>query len=858
MASTIATTTFSSPVAYPNQALLDRDPRNGYLYALILNSALNWELRRSTDNGGSWGSYLILTRTAVQEMGAIAIDKAGWLHWCYRTNEGSEDRLYYRRVELDDIPAWGLEYLVSADANGGVAGAVWQGMDLFPVRMSNGQYRVCITAGRTVGTKHGIVAMGVSIDSASVVKVNNAIFTGSTRTWTFTGSGKITPSIDVEHNGDAKTAATPNIWISFGRSALYMVKLAWNGTGWNVPSTAQTIRTTLPVAHDYIPGRWDRARFVMATVSPDDTTMVRVYERNQANTQTIIRDTPAHPTGVIKHMAVNYDSSDGDLRVFAIGTSTTVLYYIDWVRGTNTWTAWAQVVATAVIAGLGGGSEWGVRRGSAGNSKHDVYAVHATPTPNTVVHYPQTVSYPPKAPVWTTSGLPYTNGGAADVAASLTLDWVFSDPDPTDVQTAYALSRQIGVAAVQYWRASDSTWQATEQKNLTGTTAVTLTAAQWPGAGGAADAAHTYKVKVWDSADLPSGYSDGMVVIPSAKVNPTVTAPTAAQVIGGDTVTVTWTVAEQTSYRVTLTTSPAGITVHDSGWVDSADTSYAVPYTLPNGTAWTVSLQTRNAERLPSTAQTRAITVDYTEPPAPTLTLTPLPASGIMRVAFTNPAALGAQPAVSSQELWRRVRDRSETGTLASMESGTTGWAGTGGTMTSSATQKHDGALSQRMVPNGATAEVYVGANPTVVIDPTKRYEVRGWIRPDTANKQLRIYLRWLTAAGVFISMSTLTYTTPTAAAWHFLSTVGAPPDTAGRVQHALGEIGTPAAGDAFYVDELSLWEYDDDSGVRVATALSAGAVVDDWGPYAGGTNWEYQAVVRGTNNTTLTGPWTA
>jgi hypothetical protein len=255
------------------------------------------------------------------------------------------------------------------------------------------------------------------------------------------------------------------------------------------------------------------------------------------------------------------------------------------------------------------------------------------------------VSYAPNTPTWAAP----STGAAANVGASLLLDWNFTDVDPGDVQSAYALSRQIGAGALNYWRASDSTWQVAEVKNVSATSAVTLATA-WAVH---TDAAHTFKAKVWDSADLASAYSAGVVVIPSTPINPAITAPTAAQVLNVDHVTLTWTATEQTQYRIQLNVQGGGAQVYDSGFVsDSVTRSVLVPYTLATGTAWTLTLTTKNNEGLSSVAQTRDFSVTLVPPNTPTLIASPTPAAGYIAVKITNP---GGGTAVASNEVWRRV-----------------------------------------------------------------------------------------------------------------------------------------------------------------------------------------------------------
>jgi hypothetical protein len=662
---TIATTTQAIPlVGQPSGPPIARDVTNGYQYALVKNTAGNYEIRRSTDSGGTWGLLGTMTRANLIEVSSIVVDRHDWLHFSYRTNESSEDRIYYRRFNVDTSSLSSELLLTGASPNGGVAGAVWQGLDLAVVRHSNGSYAIVVVVARTVGAvQYGVTAMGVSITTGGTPFVNHAIITNK-RDWFTSGTapGRSTPSVELEHNGDGFTpGSTPNVWICWGRTTLYMVRLAWQGSsiGWQGPNSHQTIVTPTPT-QDYISARYDGSRYVMASINPSATTAVTIYERNRANTTTTVRVTPTHPAGVVRHAAVSYAATSGDIRVYAVGTSSTVLYYVTYGRVAGTWGAWAAVSATAVLTATG--HQFAVRRGGTyGNARYDLITAHATPSPNTVLSTAQTVTSPPNTPTWDTSTQPYTNGGAADVGASLTLDWTFTHPDPTAAQASFALSRQVGVGALSYWRTSDSTWQATEQQNTSGTSALTLATA-W---GAGADLNHTYKVKAWDGGGLSSSYSAALVLIPSVKVNPAITAPTAAQVLTVNSVTVTWTVAEQTAYRLVLKqTSPTTGTVYDSDFVTSTATSVTVPYTLPNTTGWTVELTTKNAEGLSSTTQTRSFTVAYVTPATPTLVVTDLGTTlGVLRVAITNPTPSGGQPVLVGQDLFRRAVGATDSGT---------------------------------------------------------------------------------------------------------------------------------------------------------------------------------------------------
>lgn len=862
----ITTASITDVVAYPNNPAFARDHSNGYLYALVQTAAGTLGLFRSTDSGGSWSgtwgpgaTTVAFTHTNLAEWSSLVVDRNGWAHIAYRvstTGGGGTDTIWYRRCDLNNA-AWGSALQTSDnDANGGTAGATWQGVDLAVVRHSQGSYAIAVCGARTQGTtRYGMQVMGVSIGETGVVYLNNPILLNNREFWTAgTAPGRSGVSCELEHTGDGFTSSTPHLWVTWGRTTLNIVKLAWQGTyvGWQGPSSFITLRSGLS-AHDAIPGRWDGTRWMSAVINPDNTSQVRIYQRNQANTSTTTLDTPTHTTGVIKQIALSYDSVTRNLRVYAVGTSTTVLYFVDYNRAAATWGAWATVTATAVLGT--GGVEFSVKRG--GNSytaRHDVVTAHSG-APNTIVHTAQTTATPPSIATWDTSATPYFNGGAADTAATLTLDWTFTDQDPGDTQGSYALSRQIGAGAVQYYTAAGGTWGGTEVQNSTATTSVTLAAA-W---GAGTDANHVYKVKVWDAANTPAGgYSAALTIVPSVKVNPSITTPTAAQVINTDQVTMTWTAAEQTARRIRLSTNPGAQVVYDSGWIVDTGLSFTVPNRLANGSGWTVELTTRNNEGLASTAQTRNFTVSYAAPPASVSTVTPVPASGWMSVTASALAPVGVQPAIVSQDLYRRVKTTTILNANPSMAGNVTGWTGVGTTsMVYSTTQAHDSPGAAFATPTGAAAQSLVRSSALVDIVAGQKYYASGWIRPTTSNKSVIIQLDWYTSGSVFISSTTVTVSA-VGTAWMFLEVNGDPSTvaTAAKVAVSIGETGTPAAGDTFYADEVELTVYNTDVGTRIAAGVGGGATYNDWGA-ASSVDYEYRWVGTGSNGTTITGPWT-
>ena len=126
-------------------------------------------------------------------------------------------------------------------------------------------------------------------------------------------------------------------------------------------------------------------------------------------------------------------------------------------------------------------------------------------------------------------------------------------------------------------------------------------------------------------------------------------------------------------------------------------------------------------------------------------------------------------------------------------------------TVTYSTAQAHSGAGSARVVPDGTSSSAQI-VSPSFPIDPGEIFTASAWIRPDTANKQVQVQVNYLTSADVYIA-TTQQISSISAGGWgkvtHVADTAAYP--TAGKVQVAVSVIGTPAVGDAMYVDEISL-----------------------------------------------------
>lgn len=845
---TVATSTQNPVLQYPSQTFIDRNPLDGYLYAMIKGTTANtFDVYRSTDNGASWALYVTLTRANVREMGSIYITNVNWLHWCYRTNESGQDRVYWRRLNLTNA-TWSAEVLTGNPSNGGVADAVHTGLDMVVV-VTQGQEFIAIAAGTKIGTNYGVTLYGVRISATGVAKYDNAaVFTG-TRQWLHpVSAGPVVPSIDIQHNGDGKSSGTPHLWVTWGTSTVYAVKLAWQWR-WNGPSKATKVVDVTPTQVQ-ISGRWRGDFFALVVPDPVVTNTVSLYIRNASNSDNqVTSQSQAHPAGVVRNCSLTYDPVSLNFRIYAVGTSNNDLYYADRLPGGGGWTVWTAVSTTDILGATP--NQYSIRRSSLKTrARYDVLTAHATPTPNTVVHTAQVLSYTPNAPEWNFTGIGYPNGAAADVALALPLDWTFSDPDPNDTQTAYAISRQIGVGALNYWRASDSTWQASEVKNVSGTSLVTL-ASGW---GTTSDDPHHYRVKTWDSADVAGPYGDELTLIASGKVNPTIDVPAESAVIGSSSVTLEWTVTEQTQFKVRLVI--LGVELFNSGWITSTDREYVIPWTLASGFNYSAFLQTRNNENLVSTEDQVNFSVSFVAPPVGSIVPTAVPAEGVIRLVVTNPSPVGTQPAFVSQEIWRRPIMHPILNPNPDLEVDASGWlAGVGGTAARVNDFAKFGSWSYRLTPDGATAAPRMESDFITAVAATQ-YHMDGWLRADTVNKPIALFFRWFNSSDVFLSDSAPTYVTPLAAdQWLYFGPIAVAPANTAKMKLCAGLSTTPAAGDRLWMDYVRVRVADPTEDIRIAAGLQANVTVDDWRAVSG-VDYEYRAIVMGATDAASFGPW--
>lgn len=630
----ITTTTVLESLRYPNESMLDRDS-DGQLWFLKRTSSTTLDLFYSNNNGASWTADVTLTRSGLQETGGIFIDSNDAIHMVYRVYESGEDRIYYRRIEESDS-GWESERLI-ASATAGSAGSVYTGCSVVSFKLSSTWY-VFFAVGTRNGVNSGVTLFAGTINSSGTWALKNSLIDGY-RTWMNGPDGVVHPALDFKHTGDAKSVGSgPALWVAWGRSTLYCIKASWtSGPNWYGPWTPTTVATGL-TNQDHNVGRYNGYGDKFNLALPNGSA-VTVVERKVDDSGGTSRTSPTHPQGVVRYVGLSNASTSNSYRVFAVGTTTPDLYYVDYSSSSG-WGAWVLVSATDIVGATP--TNFSIRRNNYGNGQYDL--VHAGgASPYTLTHTSSTSASAPKTPVITSP----ENGSAMDVAATLPISWTFSDDDPLDAQLSYAIRRSVG-GVTRYWNNGAGTWDVAEVFNASGTTSKTFSAS-W---GADSDAVHFYSVRVRDQASLTSGYSSSIMVIPSGKDNPTLTSPGAS--VTSPTVTVSWTVATQTAYRVELLQS--AVVVYDSGWVSSSATSQLVPITLVNAGSYTARVTTRNDEGLTSNTVSQAFTTTFTPPHNPTsIILTPDADNGGIQISIQNGTPSGGEPAFSSQDFYRRV-----------------------------------------------------------------------------------------------------------------------------------------------------------------------------------------------------------
>lgn len=859
--------TISSAFGYPPNPVMDLNVQTGVLWIVWRDQANRGAIASSSDNGVSWTSQgnFVCSGYTIEDICAMRIDSAGQhMHLIILASNGTAEVGLYKRIGIASGTADTSPGTVQFTGPAGTNQSNEYTGALAPVVNPDGSIHNFIAFAQR-GSQTGITVYAVTVraDAGLTSFVNNAII-GPTRVYKVTSTDSCTVSVDVEHNGDGITSSTPNVWAAWlVDTTTYCIRAAWKGykAGWQTPSAASVVATGSMSERDQ-PAVWDGQRYIIIRPAAGSLSQMQFFERKADNSgNAAVHLTPVHPQGTLSGAkALSYNYVTKDVRIFAIGASNTDIYYIDYFRSSGTFGSWTDTGLNPV------GSEWGLRRGTYGTAQYDMYHEEGSSSPWTISNAVWAVNFAPTAPDWITgtAGTVSQSGAAFDASSALTLDWNYHDPNAADVQASYALSRQIGTNAVQWWRASDSTWQSSETFNSSATTALTLSTANWLGAGGSSDPAHVYKVATKDSGGLTSAYSAGLAIVPSARVDPTLSTPTTGSTLNVGNLSLTWAVTEQSAYRVFVKNTVTGATVYDSGFLSDPTPAspsvlaYTVPVALPNGFAGQVQLTTKNVEGLAGTTRSANFTIVFVEPVSVTSSAVAAPMSGGINVTVAQGAASGAQPATTSIDIYRR---RSVAGTVAPVnanpyfETNANDWTSSGySSIARSTSFAHQGSASLLCTPNGTTATPKAQTTALYAVTAGLAYEFRGWVRTTTANKTVRVYIDWYDNTPTLLSSTTRDYTA-IATTWQFMQVAGNAPAGATQARISIGELATPASGDTIYGDELGLYLSNPDTGIRIVAGAATATAYLDWRAITG-VDYEYRGYAESLNGQFGYGPW--
>lgn len=384
----------------------------------------------------------------------------------------------------------------------------------------------------------------------------------------------------------------------------------------------------------------------------------------------------------------------------------------------------------------------------------------------------------------------------ADADYPITLQWVFNDANEGDAQSArHVQVENVGTASL----AVD-----------TGKEASTATSYTIPGGTLDNNASYRWRVRVWDSEDEESPWSEwGMfATAPGGAVTITLPAVDNAPGIATDEIEIRWEVTgtTQVAYRVWLyRTSPESL-VFDTGWVTSTETSHTLSG-LVSDREYRVEVQVRNALNVPSNIGTRLITPSYGTPERPEVTVTPVPDGGYVQLSIRNP--LPGEPEASGP-LWDY-----EDGEMP-------GWTVEGGTATVvSDGPARSGEYALRLVSGGGLA---VATAPAVTVTADQRYTARGWVyHPDGGAVNMVLY--WWGADGEDLG-GVMYGTEVPVATWAEVRVNGTAPEGAAFVTYGPAVSG----GAEVYVDDVILTGASDRPDV--VTNMVLRRPVGDTGPY--------------------------
>jgi hypothetical protein len=253
------------------------------------------------------------------------------------------------------------------------------------------------------------------------------------------------------------------------------------------------------------------------------------------------------------------------------------------------------------------------------------------------------LNQPPNAPILDTK----SNFDATDNAV---FSWTYSDPDPSDSQSAYQLEI-IDVATGTTVYDTGKVASTTSSHTLPAETLTNNKQYQW-------------RVKTWDNIDTEGAWSDYATFYTSAKPSVTITNLTEGQTIITSSLTVQWSMSDpesegQSAYQIKLT-DMSDTVLYDTGKViDSVSRSRTLGYELENHTDYKVKISVWDGRDVKSEEQVISIHVSFTPPAEPNVTTTSNSQNASITINIEHPTPVDPQPTVIYSDVFRRKQGES-------------------------------------------------------------------------------------------------------------------------------------------------------------------------------------------------------
>ncbi len=625
MAVVIATTSSAIPTTYALQSKVARTA-NGNLWATFTDTGYQFKFYYSTDNGATWtlGTTQLASfaSTTNDPSHSIFIDSNDYLHLAY--TRPSDGVLAYRRGTPN---AGRTDWTFSGETTGQ---SVLTVADVVAHPEGTG-WKAHIVAARGSGSPITPIYTPVTITSGGTITFGTVVELENS-----TPSHAV-PSIDFYHNGDGKTAtATPHLFVCWSTGAtgagegIKFAKATYSGGTWTWGATREIDTTRKAQSDQVLRCMYDGTRVVIAGAILDASANVdlMIYERDVADTTTTTRLVVDNMgTSALTQGSVARDSSANLYFIGNAGASGMV--YRKWTRATTTLDGAVTIDATS--------GRWASPQRGYSTGRIDLIYTDEGANPDAVTYEFISTNVAPNAP----TGLTPSGGTVIDRTITQQFQWTFSDPDSGDSQSKYDLRyRLIGAGS----------W--TDILNQTTTNTYHDFTANFFAAGD-----YEWQVRTYDAQGVVGPYSSSALYTAAAPpVAPSITDPINNQVLATNSHTVLWSATNQDSYQVRTVADNAGApdtaTVYtDTGEVLSASArSRSVSFAVNNRFE---HVQVRvKYQTLWSTWASVRVQVSYTPPGVPTFTLTANNTAGTLAVAITNPAPVGGEPTVASNDVY--------------------------------------------------------------------------------------------------------------------------------------------------------------------------------------------------------------